>query len=279
MLLLCVSIQSIHAGETYVRDLASGGSVTESQFILSLEKADVVILGEVHDDPETHRVQVEIISRILDSGFRPALCFEMLTYQEEAAYLALIEGSVQSRDGRQSLGSDSLRDALKWERRGWPIWDAYAPMFMLASQYGLVVRHGDLPPELMRNLVRYGLLALPKLLRDKMFGSMTEVEFSLLSDRLQYAFSDTHSKGIKMSELGGLILAQMARDAHMAYRVSSVRMPVILIAGLEHARKDRGVPFHLKLRAPELRVVSVALTGSVQNGDVLPFDFLWMGSQ
>ena len=86
----------------------------------------------------------------------------------------------------------------------------------------------------------------------------------------------------------GMVVAQRARDAHMAERlVAGQRDGAVLIAGAGHARTDRGVPRVLASLAPDASVVAVAF---VEVADAwtappdyatrfgaarLPFDFVW----
>lgn len=262
--------------------MRTGNFITEAALMARLEKADLILLGEVHDDPIHHHVQTEIITKLIDGGRRPALYFEMLTDQEEAAHEVFLRGWTDSPNNSSDAKDKARKDVLAWENRGWPVWDAYAPIFRLADQYGLPVRHGDLPAELMRNVRRFGLLAIPKQLRTRLFENLKEAELTTLSDRLQHAVSTSHPQEAKAPGLAGLIQAQMTRDAHIAHRISQSKVPAILIAGVEHVRKDRGVPFHLRSSATQLNVISITLSRTIpydqetKNNDELPFDFLWL---
>lgn len=70
------------------------------------------------------------------------------------------------------------------------------------------------------------------------------------------------------------------RDKGVA-KLSQAERPAVLIAGIEHARKDHGVPFHLGKRASHLNIVAIALCGVLPpvqepiSPTSLPFDFYW----
>lgn len=249
--------------------------------MLSLEKADVVILGEIHDDPTCHRMQVDIIRKLISKGRAPALYFEMLTDREEVAHENFVRTWAANPNDSSTIKDAARKDVLTWEGRGWPVWDAYAPIFQLADRNGLPVRHADPSPELMRNIRRFGLLAIPKQLRVRLFENLKEGELGELSQRLTRSITDAHQQESNSSGRAGLIQAQMTRDAHMALRLSETERPAVLIAGVEHARNDHGVPFHLRRRAPHLNIAAIALCGSlppVQESPPLtplPFDFYW----
>jgi uncharacterized iron-regulated protein len=74
---------------------------------------------------------------------------------------------------------------------------------------------------------------------------------------------------------------QRGRDAMMADRLATASGKVggILIAGNEHVRKDRGVPWYLARLEPRARVVSIGLL-EVQDElrrppEGLPYDYVW----
>jgi len=269
------------ASDGRIREASSGEAISESRLMLSLEKADVVILGEIHDDPTCHHRQAHIIRNLISKGRTPALYFEMLTDREEAAHENFVRTWAANPNDSSAIKDAARKDVLTWESRGWPVWDAYAPIFQLADRHGLPVRHADPSPELMRNIRRFGLLAIPKQLRVRLFENLKEGELGELSQRLIRSITDAHQQESNSSALAGLIQAQITRDAYMAFRLSQTERPAALIAGLEHARKDRGVPFHLERRAPHLSIVAIALCGSLVPDQEsspptpLPFDFYW----
>jgi uncharacterized iron-regulated protein len=79
--------------------------------------------------------------------------------------------------------------------------------------------------------------------------------------------------------LAGMVEAQRARDARMA---SALKVPSVLITGIGHARRDRGVPLYLADRD----LISIAFM-EVQHGKRAPqayfdgfaspasFDYVW----
>ncbi len=228
-----------------------------------LESADVVILGEIHDDHSCHWMQADIIRNLINGGRAPVLYFEMLTDQEEVAHEDFLRTWADNLNGSSIIKDAARGRILAWEKRGWPVWEAYAPIFQLSDQYGLPVRHADPSPELMRNVRRFGLLAIPKQLRIRLFENLKEGEISELSGRLTRTIADAHRQEPDSPGQAGLIQAQMTRDAYMALRLSQAERPAVLIAGMEHARKDHGVPFHLGLRASHLNVVAIAPCGAL----------------
>jgi uncharacterized iron-regulated protein len=88
--------------------------------------AEIVILGEVHDNPAHHAVQDAVIA-----AGPTAIVFEMIT----AAEAALVTPDLAVEAG-------ALSDTLDWAASGWPDFAMYAPLFahaVRAAIYGAQV--------------------------------------------------------------------------------------------------------------------------------------------
>ena len=59
---------------------AVAAEATLQAFIATARDADIVVLGEIHDNPEHHRVQAEIVAALAPA----ALVFEMIPQELEA---------------------------------------------------------------------------------------------------------------------------------------------------------------------------------------------------
>ena len=75
--------------------------------------ADIVILGEIHDNPAHHATQAAVVAAL-----RPAaLVFEMIPQAREAEVNTLRE---------EGAGRDAIAAALDWAKTGWPDFAYYA---------------------------------------------------------------------------------------------------------------------------------------------------------
>jgi uncharacterized iron-regulated protein len=113
--------------------------------------AQVVYLGESHDNPRHHADQARVLEAMLVGGARPALAFEMLAQdQQPAVDAAMLE----------TADSAALAKRLEWALRGWPDFEMYRPLFDLARRYRLTVIALDLPRPAVRRIAGEGLAAL-----------------------------------------------------------------------------------------------------------------------
>jgi uncharacterized iron-regulated protein len=220
-----------------------------------LPKADVVILGEVHDNPAHHSNQALAVAAIAPR----ALVFEMLTPAQAAR-------TPEDRDDRAAV-----EKALGWAESGWPEFGMYHPIFLAAP--GAKVFGGDLPPGEVSQSVTDGAAAVfgAQAARYGLTASLAPEDQAAREAEMQEA----HCGALPDEVLPGMVQAQRLRDAALARAVVQAFQetggPVVVITGNGHARRDQGVPAVLAQAMPELSVLSVGqLEGSA--GTDPPFD-------
>ncbi len=223
--------------------------------LVRLPQADVVILGEVHDNPDHHRNQALAVAAVAPR----ALVFEMLTPAQAA------------RMPQDPGDRAAVEAALGWAGSGWPDFAMYHPIFLAAPK--AEVFGGDLPPGEVARSVTEGAAAV--------FGAQA-ARYGLtaaLAPEDQVAreadMQASHCGALPVDVLPGMVQAQRLRDAALARAVvqafQATGGPVVLITGNGHARRDQGVPAVLERAMPDLSVVSVGqMEGSA--GPVPPFD-------
>jgi uncharacterized iron-regulated protein len=216
-----------------------------------LAAADVVILGEIHDNPDHHRLQARMLQAIVDRGRRPAVVFEMIPHDLQDTLDAHLRDSPGDADG--------LGRAVGWEERGWPDWSMYQPIADVALRNHLAIRAGGLSQDLQRQLSREGADALDRQDRQRL-GLMHELPSEAAASLDEVLFR-SHCDLLPRHVLPAMRLVQWARDGAMAEAIEQAANdgPVVLIAGAGHARRDWGVPAQLAARDARLDVATVAL--------------------
>jgi uncharacterized iron-regulated protein len=204
--------------------------------------ADVVILGELHDNPTHHAHQAHAVAALAPK----ALVFEMLT--PEAA----------------SKMPDTLPDAatlgqiLGWDAAGWPDFAMYYPIFAAAPKarvYG-----AEVPRAEARRAMKEGPIAV--------FGP--EAAAYGLTDPLppddqsarEAEQAKAHCDALPPDLLPGMVDVQRLRDAALARAVVQAMAdtggPVAVITGNGHARRDQGLAQPLARVAPDLSLLAIA---------------------
>jgi uncharacterized iron-regulated protein len=247
-----------------------------------MTEAPFVLLGEKHDNADHHRIQARLLGAMVSRGRRPAISFEMVDQAQEgrlAKYLAAHPGD-----------ATGLGEALGWSERGWPDWRLYQPIAQVALDAGLPLRPAGMARDQLALLSRQGLGTLGKG-RALALGLDHQYSPRHVAD-LRQEIVASHCNQLPEAMVDPMVTVTRVKDAVMAESlILGAGAPgadgAVLIAGAGHARKDRGVPWHLSRKASGRRVVSLALLEVVageNNPDAyasgfdakrLPFDFVW----
>jgi uncharacterized iron-regulated protein len=195
-----------------------------------LRQQRFVLLGEKHDNPAHHQGQAALIAALVRHGRRPAIVFEMITQAEQQALNRFVE--------QESPRAEALGPAVRWEERGWPAWELYLPIARVALDAGLPLLAGGISREELRaRLAQHEPVAPPSLPEDQRRALLEAVR-------------DAHCGYVQGAALEMMARAQQLRDAHMARQLVRATNAsdggVVMIAGNGHARRDRGIPFHLE---------------------------------
>ncbi len=206
------------------------------------ESADVVFLGELHDNPAHHLRQAEYVAELSPT----ALVFEMLTQ----AQADLVTPELVADEA-------ALEAALGWNASGWPDFSMYYPIFAAAPEaayFGAAV-----PRDVARAAMAEGMASAFRGDADA-YGLTAVLPEGQQAEReaLQLA---AHCDAMPVEMLPVMVDIQRLRDAELAYSAFQAFEahggPVVVITGNGHARMDWGAPVYLMAAAPGLRVMSL----------------------
>jgi uncharacterized iron-regulated protein len=221
-----------------------------------IEGIDVVILGEVHDNPAHHVFQTEVVEAIDPS----AIVFEMVTGEE---------ASLVTPD--LAADADALAEALGWADSGWPDFSMYYPLFVQAAR--AAVYGAEVPREIARAAFAEGAASVfPG--DAARFGLTDPLDPGEQATR-EAEQQEAHCNALPEDILPGFVEAQRLRDAALAEAaldaLEAHGAPVVIVTGNGHARTDRGVPALLAQAAPEVTVFALGQFESAPEASV-PFD-------
>lgn len=245
-------------GKVWSRE--AGALVEPGDLTAAVRAARIVLLGEIHDNNDHHRVQAHVLGVLADQ--KPAVVFEQFRGDVQAALAAAQEQGIAS--------IAALKAAVDWENSGWKSYD-YDPLFRRALDEKLAIFAGDVPRGEMMTVAKEGSGALAEAERvrlslDRPLGAAADAA------ALDEIF-EAHCEMMPKEALSGMAAAQRLRDARLADAVlaaaNATGRPVVLIAGSGHVRSDRGVPWYLRARAPEKPSVAVVLA-EVEDGETDP---------
>jgi uncharacterized iron-regulated protein len=221
-----------------------------------------VLLGEVHDNPEHHRVRGDILWPRLDSLARPdagktAAVFEHIRPDQRPALETFYRKAARSR--RLWRAPDLLR-LLDWSNTGWPDAAMFYPLFDAALWAKMPILPGNAVRAEVRALARSGVAALPA--EERVAAQAADALPKPLADALLAELEASHCGAMPAAAFAGMGLAQRYTDAVLARSLKDAageKGSAFLMAGNGHVRTDRGVPWHLRRLAPGRDVVAVML--------------------
>ncbi len=189
---------------------------------LAAPASDVLLLGELHDDPRHQRWHQEAVALLARRGRLAALALEMA---ESGATTAGLPADAEE---------EAVRQALRWEEQAWP-WAAYGPAVMVAVRARVPVLGANLPRAQMRAAMADA--SLDQRLPDSGLA------------RQRQAVRDGHCGLLPDAQVAPMTRVQVARDVAMAQVVMAAARPgqtVVLLAGSGHVDPQVGVPRHLQ---------------------------------
>ncbi|MGE7992702.1 ChaN family lipoprotein [Pseudomonas sp. NPDC089554] len=206
-----------------IRELANGRTLTPLQLVQALADAPRVLVGEKHDNPDHHRLELWLLRALQTQRPQGSLLLEMLQSEQQPR--------VDAIKAQPTLPED-LPKALDWQE-GWS-WQSYGPIVQYALTHQLPLLAADLSKAEVRKVYR----EQPVLAGAQ--SNAPAVKAALLED-----VRAGHCGLLPESQLPAMLAIQQQRDRRMAERLLATAQPALLIAGSYHARKDLGVPLHL----------------------------------
>ena len=189
----------------------------------------IYLLGEVHDNPEGHALRLEQITNIVRSASRPVIAMEQFDREKQSALSAA-----------QQDCPDAACVIARAGGQGWD-WPLYAPVIDLALRQRIPLLAANVSAQDARLVMRSGLGAGLDVALLAEFGLSAGVPTDIDAIQREAVFQG-HCRMVPKSALGGMALAQVARDVWMAHLLREhPQSTVLLLAGNGHVRKDAGV--------------------------------------
>jgi uncharacterized iron-regulated protein len=220
--------------------------ISTAELERQLARARFVLLGEVHDNAEHHRLRRDVLAALIRDGLRPAVAMEQFDREYQPALQHVQDGPAPT--------PESLRTAGHLNSDGWN-WAYYEPLVRLALDHRL--------PILAANLSRTDAFRVSTEGAAAVIGAAAVSAWHLdqpLPDaaqlKLDKVIDDGHCGKAPLSIMPGMVAAQRARDAIMAHTLQA-HASAVLIAGNGHVRRDFGVPHYLAQypQGDDMRVV------------------------
>jgi uncharacterized iron-regulated protein len=240
-----------------VFDTAAGGFIDFEVLLASIAKADVVFVGEQHDDANTHRLEAAILDGLQRRKVTPVVSLEMF----ERDVQSLLDGYLAGRVSEEEL----LKGARPWPRYA----TDYRPLVETAKRRGWTVLAANVPRRIASAVAKSGKDALAQVVE----GDRPFLANDLQCPRGAYfdsfaASMSSHPAGAQTTEQKEAMVeryywAQCVKDETMAESIVQAlekRSGVIVhYNGSFHSDFGLGTAERVRRRAPHSRIVVVSM--------------------
>lgn len=206
-------------------ELNSGTVVTLETILRQIENERVVFVGEIHGNPGSHSVQLEVIRYLHENGREVVIAIEVVPATKQKFLDRWINGNI-SRETFSRFFYDTVRIPYRY----------YESIFEYAREKRIPVAGIDAESKFISDVSKYGAKSVP-------FEFLEKIRFTDCSADPGYArvlrFSGErqyHTSGFPY-----LCNGQRMRDAVMAYNIANILkdsdVAVVVLTGTAHALK------------------------------------------
>ncbi len=238
----------------YVLFDARGKKVSYQKMLQTIGKADVLLFGEIHNNPICHWLQLEI-TKEMHASRRLMLGAEMFEADNQAALNQYLAGAIDAK------GLDSL--ARLWSNYK----TDYAPLVDFAQKNKLRFIATNVPRKYANLVYREGFEALDALPdSEKQWLAPLPIEYDAELPGYKNIMAMAHGHGGE-----NLPKAQAIKDATMGFFIMKNFEPGVLFIhynGTYHSENYEGILWYLQRKNKSLKYVTIA-TVSQANLDQL----------
>lgn len=259
-----------------VYDTSAAAFIDFETMVLALGRADVVFVGEQHDDPNTHRLEAALLEGLHRRGFHPSVSLEM--FERDA------QGAIDS----YFLGRASEEDMLKTSRP-WPRYATdYRALVELAKTHRWPLVAANVPRPVAADVAKRGKDVLARLTESQ--RPLVAADVQCPADEYFERFVKTmsgHPAGTQTPEQQRAMVeryywAQCVKDETMAESIAAAlktrqggKGPVVHFNGAFHSDFALGTVQRVARRDPSSKLIVVTilpvtdLDGLAPSGDDL----------
>ena len=245
-------------------DIESGKIINEEELIDQFLGAEVIYLGEKHDNARQHEIQLQILEALIRKGKRPSIGFEFFTTGQTSLLMNFTQPSapVMNMMSKDYDPESVLRQALGWDHRSDEEWSFYFKLIEFARENQLPAFATDIPWGLSSRITRVGVENLhPTELSLLVDTGLNDSEYEQL---MLEEFTNAHC-GYRNEEIfRRMYQAWIARNDAMAQSIvntleANPQNPVLMIVGFGHLRHGMGIPERIAYLRPETKQINFSM--------------------
>lgn len=234
----------------------------DEHFWFAVEKAEVVYVGETHDNPADHRYELELIRGLLKRKMKFAIGWEMFDRTQQETIDAW---------AAHAISLETMLAKTEFQKH----WGTYSPAYKQILQIAAAANVPNLalnaPPELVRKIAQ----GEPVTAEEK---AMVPTGFVATEKgyRNFIAMMGGHP-GMKETDQRRFFDAQNAWDQTMASRILEFKsrkpkIQLLVLTGRGHVSGGYGIPFYVRQKADLKQIILPRQMSKLQNrGETVSF--------
>ena len=256
----------LEVGENHFRIVKTSDftDISMLDLLYNLTSADVIIVGEEHNDPVAHFIELEIVKGI--ARLRGAVAVSMEMFERDVQHIV-----------DEYLRDEISEEFLIKDGRAWDNYETdYKPIVEFAKTNQLPVIAANAPRRYVRIVSSKGieelnslnseslknLAPLPIIFPDN--SAYKDKFFEQMRQPVEGSTTAPHGGQMSESTLMRIFQAQVLWDATMAYSISQYyrenpQVPIVHFNGSFHSEHYMGVVGHLKRNHKEMNIVTLTV--------------------
>ena len=236
-LLLAVILTLTGCSITHVVRVDSHEVIGVETMINELRAAPLILVGERHDAPSHHKLQLEIIKKLQAGGKPLAIGMEMFEASSQKALDAWSAGKVPE---------EAFRKVFEWNWRNIS-WALYEDILLYARDNRIPVIALNAPRGIVQKVSHQGFSSLSS---QDLLQLPSGINLEVSDAYLDFMSSAYPTHGRSGAAFHNISEAQLLRNRVMARRASDYlaahpESTMVLLAGGGHAREEGGIPAEL----------------------------------
>jgi len=248
----------------------SMSKTTINGIVNAMQDADVIFIGERHDDSFTHALELSVFKKIFSKYKNVALGMEMFEKDVQSVIDSFLNGEMRENDfiSRSRAWNNYKTD--------------YAPLIIFAKKQGIHVFAANIPRNLASIVAKNGEDSLLSIESFKSFFNkpiLKSDDYRKLFINFMSSMMPQENSMSHMTNMDNLFMSQLYKDATMAHSINSAlkefkTAKVFFLCGEFHSNYHLGTVEQLLILNPNLKLITVAVEDSIETADFYKADYL-----
>ena len=246
----------------------SGKAIPFDEFINQLAEKELVFIGEVHNNPEHHLIQIQIL-QALTQGRRPVVAMEFFEKSRQPLVDSYVDGISSEK---------AFLEGVEWSSRWRFDYHLYRPLMLFIREKRGKILAINAPGPVVKKVARSGIESLEPNEQDKI-AKCIDLKISRHRDYLRKIYENHIHNDLKSFDF--FYQAQCVWEDTMAESIAEYliknREKMIILSGNGHIINKYGIPDRTLSRVPAsmATVLLQPLTGPLNLKKEVS-DYIWL---